>query len=118
MSRFPIDRLLSMSSMTALARVREYAGTSGVSFQDAVVSLRRFDAEYQSLDFDAAADLDAFVENIAFDTFESFYRLTLRRVVEREMPLWIRLASAGRSRLCGSSTREYFTVLKSSRFAR
>lgn len=100
MIQFPVDRLLSMSSMTALVRVREYAASSGVAFQEAATSLLRFNAEYSNLDFEAAQALDSVIEGVSLEDQQAFYRLTLRRVIEMELPSWVRLASAGRSRLC------------------
>jgi hypothetical protein len=100
MSSLSVDRLLSMSSMTALAKVRDYSARSKVSFLEAATSLPRISAELQTLDYEAAALLDAFVESVPFGSYEEFYRLTLKRVIERELPFWVRLASAGRSRLC------------------
>jgi len=113
MSTISVERLLSMSSMTALATVRNYSQKSNVSFQESSQSLRRFNAEYHSLDFEAAEQLDSFVEHLPNVDPEAFYRLTLRRVIERELPLWIMLASAGRSRLCEALPANILQSLRS-----
>jgi hypothetical protein len=106
-----------MSAFVAVIGLRRYLRDHPhTPVEEAVLSLRRSDADFAASDFDGGLRLHALLPpTIDFDEPEVCIRSSLSILIELQRPWWLRFFPSGRQRLATALTQDEVQTFRSAR---